>query len=100
MFCGDKADSDKCVSNGQDMDDYGHNIPYGIKYLKGHFLERKHHSATYQLFTLSKMATYFYHESIVYPYVNISAEKKGFVLKNSDYADILHFIEHTQFSHL
>lgn len=45
---------DKCTSDGTDVDDYGHGIPHGVKYLKGHFLERIHTLTTYQLFTISK----------------------------------------------
>ena len=58
------------------MDHYGHKILWGMKYLKGYFLEQKHHPATYfrisesqklSINSISEKATYY--QSIVYPYV-------------------------------
>ena len=47
-----------------------------------------------------RKSTIFLSENTGHPYVNISVGKNRFVLKNSDYTNILHFIEQTHFSHL
>ena len=47
-----------------------------------------------------RKSTIFLSENTGHPYVNISVEKNRFVLKNSNYTNILHFIEQTHFSHL
>ena len=90
-----------CVGNGKDVDDYGHIIPTGVGYMMGNFLEKSSHSTkSSQTYTLSKKLTFFYKESVVYPYVNFQPCKNGFKLKMSDYTEILHFIEENSFCHL
>ena len=83
-----------CVGNGKDVDDYGHIIPAGVGYMMGNFLEKSSH------YTLSKNLTFFYKESVVYPYINFQPCKNGFKLEISDYTEILHFIEENGFCHL
>ena len=46
-----------------------------------------------------RKSTIFLSENTGHPYVNIFVEEDGFVLKNTDYTNILHFIEQTHFSH-
>ena len=54
----------------------------------GHFLEKK-----YMIFKLNKEVTYFYKDSVVFPSVNITKGKKGLMLKNGDYTNIIVNIE-------
>ena len=65
----------------QSTDDYGHKIPTGMKFLKGHFLELVSTTKDSTIFCLSKKVTYFDKETVVYPYVEIEAGKKGFYSK-------------------
>ena len=68
-------------------DDYGHKIAVGVNFLKGHFLEKK--MITTQVFKRSSKTTLFYSENILYPYVNLLESKKGFIVKNIDFIDII-----------
>ena len=82
----------KFVSNENVTTDYGHTIPAGFEYTKGHFLERVKTKSS-EIFKISSKFTYFYNESVVYPFVNINETDKGHVLENKDLTDILHFTE-------
>ena len=95
-----KVIKNECISNGKDTDDYGHSIIAGARYITGNFPERTSYLTAQQVFRLSKKVTFFYKESVVYPFVNIIENKKGFVLKNKDSTDIIHFIEQNGFSHI
>ena len=53
-----------------------------------------------QTFQLTSKTTYFYKESILYPYVQFTESKKGLVLENLHYMEILQYIEQNNFSHL
>ena len=45
------------------------------------------------IFKLNKEVTYLYKDSVVFPSVNITKGKKGLMLKNGDYTNILVYIE-------
>ena len=75
-------------------DDYGHKIPARMKFLIGHFLEQVSTTKGSNIFCLLKKVTYFYKETVVYPYVEIKAGKKGLLLKSTDYMNIICHIEH------
>ena len=79
--------------------DYGHVIIPGSEYVKGNFLERTSHSDVKQTYKISRKLSYFYKESVLYPFVNFKEDKKGLVLYNQDLTDI-HYIEINGFSHL
>ena len=59
------------------VDNYGQIIPPNILFLKGNFLERVCYNRSSQVFKLSKKETYFYNDSVVYPYVQFTESKKG-----------------------
>ena len=46
-----------------------------------------------QIFKISSKFTYFYSESVAYPFVKINKTDKGHVLGNKDLTDILQFTE-------
>ena len=61
-----------CVSIEMSKDDYNHEVPKGVIHLSGHFLEKdeKRSSLKSNVFKIaSNKKTYFFMESIVYPYV-------------------------------
>ena len=77
-----------CCGKGKDGDDYG-NIPVGVNFIKGHFMEKSVFSnSKYQTYKLLRKVTFFYKESVVYPYVNFGQNKKGFIPKIDEYAEI------------
>lgn len=84
------------------VDSFGFKIAPSIMHLSGYFLEKDEKKTTRKenVYKLSKKETYFFKESIVYPYVNILEEKKGLTLNIEDYTDILYHIEANAFAHL
>ena len=79
----------ECCRNGKDGQDYGNIIPVSVNFIKGHFMEKSVFSNwKYQRYKLSRKVTFFYKESVVYPYVNFKQNKKGFILKMDEYAEI------------
>lgn len=81
------------------IDCYGDKVPVGSVFLKGRFLERDNIHKHYTTYKLDR-ETIFYYTNVVFPYVEMEARKKMFVLKNEDYTDIIVHIENTGFSHL
>ena len=47
------------------------------------------------LFNLSKKIHFFYKESVVYPFVEIEEGKKGLMLSNTAYLDIIYYMENS-----
>ena len=68
----------------------------GQSYLKCHFLERIHSTSKGHIFKIEHLKkTYFFKESIIYPFVQLSETKKGLFLSNNEYVDILMYIQNT-----
>ena len=86
----------------ESQDSYQHKIAPGVMHLSGHFLEKSDKASTMKVtvYKLSQNITYFFKESIVFPYVNIYEGKRGLTLSMTDYADILYHIENSAYSHL
>ena len=89
-----------CIGKDNDCDDYGNSIPFGTSFIKGNFLELSDEKTHHRLYTVSKKITYFYKECVLYPFVNMSDTKKGFILKTTDYMDVIQFVEANNFCHL
>ena len=51
-------------------------------------------------FKLKKKTTYFYPESIVYPFVNFYEKNGNYIIANTDYYEILTYVEHFGMSKL
>ena len=77
------------------FDSYHNSIIPEVRFLKGHFLERSGIGKDYTLFKVSKLETYFYKETILYPFAFVPLQecKKGLKLSNSDYSDIIKYVE-------
>ena len=76
-------------------DDYGHKISQGQEYVVGNFLERTRSTKKGLLFKEESKKTYFFKESIAYPFVQFSTLKMELNLTNNDFADMLAFVEET-----
>jgi len=72
-----------CFNPKNERDDYGHVIPAGNIYMKGHLLERVCTLKDSTLFNLSKKK-YLYKDSVVYPFVEIEEGKNVLMLSNTD----------------
>ena len=95
-----KIFDNNCIANGNEVDDYGNIIADGSKYIKGQFLEFLHENKNKKNYKLSNKVTYFYKESILYPFVNMNENKNSFELSYSDFADIIYFVESNGFCHI
>lgn len=82
------------------QDDYGHIIPPGTFFHTGKFYERCNTTKTGTIYNLSKKMTFFYSESVVFPFVELEERKNGYFLSNSHYSEILCHMEETGFTHL
>ena len=84
------------------IDDFGQHIGPKMMHLAGHFLEKEEKLSTKRKvgYCLSNKITYFYKESVLYPYINIVEEKRGLSLDIKEYTEILLYIEQNGFSHL
>ena len=94
------TDVDCCELEEKSEDGYGHIIPAGNIFMQGHFLEIVFTLKDSTLFKLSTdKKTFFYKESVVYPFVEMEEGKKGLVLNNSEYLDIIYFMESSGYAH-
>ena len=82
----------------QMTDDYNNIIAAGMDYVEGNFLEKLHVVQKGTLYKLSKKKTYFFKESVVYPFVQFTAAKKGLLLSNEEFVTILNYTESTGLS--
>ena len=48
----------------------------------------------------SEKETYFYKESVLFPFVNIIEDNKGLILKDEDFTDILIYVEQNGYIHV
>ena len=90
----------ECVASANEKDDCGNVIPHGAFFLKGRFLEIVVEKSSHRVYKLSKKLTYFYKESVIYPFVNMVETEKGYILKNVDFMDIIQFAEANNYRHL
>ena len=95
----------KCVAGKDSVDSYGNQIPEGLSFLKGHFLERVYHQAKSVIYKEEKKLTFFYCESIFYPFVHMDVidhgkNKGSFIITNEKYSDILAHVEGVGYSRI
>ena len=69
-----------------------------MDYAEGKFLERKDESAKDTTYRISKRKTYFFKESIVHPFIQFKATKKGNFLPVKEYVEILNYVENNGLS--
>jgi len=81
-------------------DDYGHSIAPGYGFVEGHFLEKSESTSKGHIFKQQKKKTFFFPESVVYPFVQFEPQKKGLFFSNVEYGEILNFIEAHGLSHI
>ena len=79
-----------CLSQEDKKDDYGHPI-FMATFWKKISTSTGH---------LSKKVTFFYKESIVYPFVQLIETKNGFQISDIDFIEILLYVEETGLSSL
>ena len=70
-----------------------------VEHMSGN-LERRYSTKQSQIFDLNKKVTFFYKECIVYPYVSMNENKKGYILLNTHLTEILNYVEEANFGHL
>ena len=70
-------------------DVYNHKIAAWVNSLKAHFFKKENELCSTKVLDHSSNTIYFYSKSILHPYVNLLQSKKGFILKNTDFIDII-----------
>ena len=78
-----------CAGDGVLGDDYNHKIAAWVNSLKAHFFKKENELCSTKVLDHSSNTMYFYSKSILHPYVNLLQSKKGFILKNTDFIDII-----------
>ena len=78
-----------CAGDGVLGDDYNHKIAAWVNSLKAHFFKKENELCSTKVLDHSSNTIYFYSKSILQPYVNLLQSKKGFILKNTDFIDII-----------
>ena len=84
---------DSCETNVEVVDDYGNIVAPGLSYIEGRFMEKVDILSKGYLYKLSKKRTFFFKESVVYPFVQFAGHKKGFLLSAEEYVEILNYVE-------
>ena len=84
-----KINKNDCVGETETLDDYGWQIIEGLRYLTGNFLERKFSERKYVMYSLSQQETFFYKESVFYPFVHVQETKQGLKITNEHLSDII-----------
>ena len=76
-------------------DDYHHTVAGGHEYIEGQFMEKVDDMPNKGiLYKLMPKKTFFYNESVVYPFVQFKTMKKGlYLLSMNKYVEILNFVE-------
>ena len=71
-----KLEEEECTG------DYGRVLPKGLQHLSGHFLRKneKYSSTKKTVYSKSTKITYFFIESILFPYVNMVEENSLWML--------------------
>lgn len=96
-----KVLENECVECVDVKDDYENVVVRGESFFKGHFLEMIKEKKSHKVFKLSSKITFFYKESVIYPFINMEETDKGFhQLHNNDLVDIINFAEANNYCHL
>ena len=80
---------ENCEAENTITDDYGIQITAGQEYTEGQFLEKLNTTTKGHLYRLDKKETFLFHESVVYPFVQFQCTKKGLVLSNEEFVEIV-----------
>ena len=79
-------------------DDYSNKIAIGQQYIKGDFLEKHEPVTKGYYYKLKKKKTFFFHKSVVYPFVQFKQAKKGLFVTNEEHVEVLNYVERTGYS--
>jgi hypothetical protein len=89
-----------CIELEDVIDSYKHKVPAGTSFMKGHFLERDNEHKHHTTFKITGKLTFFYKESVLFPYVQMVLKNNKYVLHNSDWLEIQYHVEQNGFAHL
>ena len=71
-------------------DNYGNSVAAGQAYIEGKFLERGKYPNIYKE---TKKTTYFYRETVVYPFVETVPTKNGDYISTAEVNNIICYVE-------
>jgi len=90
---------DLCVAETVSTDNYGHKVVPGQSFIIGNFIEKSRNNNKGFFFKLQSKTTYFYLESIVYPFAQFYELKNEYYIENAEYLEIINFVEHHHYLH-
>ncbi|XP_066925552.1 uncharacterized protein [Clytia hemisphaerica] len=91
--------SDEMSSNDVTTDDYGHSIPQGEEYFKGHYLEKHSSKRSADYYQATNKISLISKASVVYPFVDFEKNNKDLVIiTNVELCQIIAFVEHYEFT--
>ena len=64
-------------------------IVAGQCYIIGNFLEKSKSNSKGHYFKIDSKISYFYHETILYPFAQFTEKKNKFFIENSEYFEII-----------
>ena len=87
--------SNKMTMNKLIIDEYDNTIAAGQANFTGQFLEQ---TTSQTVYVLANKKPYFFKESVVYPFVQVIPNKKGFFITNDELCEVLAYVEKTGMS--
>ena len=84
-----------CIAETSSKNDCGDAVVVGQSYIIGNFLERSRSKSKWHYFKVDSKTSYFYHENIAYLFAQFTEKKIEFFIENSEYFEIIHFVQHT-----
>ena len=79
------------------LDDYGHVIQEGSRYIEGRYLEICTEKKHFIIYKEMAKVLYCYQSNIVYPFVNweASEKEKKYIITNAELNDIVSYIQYS-----
>ena len=81
-------------------DGWGVTIPPGQSYIEGTFVLRSHTCDGGRVYKPDKRKTFFYPDVVVYPFVQFKVTKRGLLLSNEEYTEIVDFVKQNKCNHI
>ena len=91
-----------CTAGENTVDDNRIKIPFKDTFNKGYSLEKAppYTTKTHRVYQKSKKSTYFYSETVVYPFVQVETHKNKYLLSNEEYVLVDEFIRANGLAHI
>ena len=83
------------IAETSSEDNCGHAVVAGQSYIIGSFIERSRSNSKGHYFKVDGKTSYPYHDSVVYHFAQFTEKKNDPFIENSEYFEVIYFVEHT-----